>query len=291
MRPLEEIERRRVFRCRLLPDRALRTFDEAAAFLTERGLLTRTADCRLPSLFESCHEEPYSEGGRGFASWPRTAWWWASELEQMPDVTVLKVHRGKNLMLTGDVLRLVDPICRAELERLTPTRPSSAREKDTRRLLDHLADAGPSTLASLEEELGLHSRELRAIRYPLERCGALVSRSVVERTQGRRCRTGPAGHLRHDEPDGPEAPDGAHVHTSELARYDQVVLEPLSEKDTTGAMEDAVVAGVDAAVVAEERDVCRWFSWTWYLDAGLVDRLVAARRILRPAPGMVATTT
>ena len=29
--------------------------EEAEAFLRDRGLLTRTADCALPSLYEACH--------------------------------------------------------------------------------------------------------------------------------------------------------------------------------------------------------------------------------------------
>jgi hypothetical protein len=41
---------RRVQECRLLPERALGSLEEAAAFLAERGLLTRMPDCALPSL-------------------------------------------------------------------------------------------------------------------------------------------------------------------------------------------------------------------------------------------------
>ncbi len=69
---LDELRSRREYDCRLTPDRALESLDEAHEFLRERGLLTRTADCALPSLYEACHEEPYQVGGRGFASWPAT---------------------------------------------------------------------------------------------------------------------------------------------------------------------------------------------------------------------------
>jgi hypothetical protein len=47
---------RRAFECRLTPDRALESPDEAETFLLDRGLLTRTTDCALPSLYEACHE-------------------------------------------------------------------------------------------------------------------------------------------------------------------------------------------------------------------------------------------
>ena len=62
---------RRAFECRLTPDRALGTLAEAEAFLRDRGLLTRTADCALPSLYEACHEAPYKPGSRGSQPGPR----------------------------------------------------------------------------------------------------------------------------------------------------------------------------------------------------------------------------
>src|SRR5205823_5808676 len=68
-------------------------------------------------------------------------------------------------------------------------------------LLRHLAEAGPSELADLQLELGLKPKELKQLRAPLERCGAVVSRSIV-----------------YEEP---------HRHTSELSRWDHVVPEPL----------------------------------------------------------------
>ena len=53
MTTLAELEERRAYECRLTPDRALDTFDEAEEFLRDRGLLTRIGDSALPSLFEA----------------------------------------------------------------------------------------------------------------------------------------------------------------------------------------------------------------------------------------------
>src|ERR1051325_10460217 len=77
MPSVRELEERRDFECRLTPDRALETLDDAEAFLRERGLLTRTADCSLPSLFGATHEEAYRPGASGFGSWPRTRYIWS----------------------------------------------------------------------------------------------------------------------------------------------------------------------------------------------------------------------
>ena len=70
---LPELVRERERACRLVPALALGTLDEAEEFLRSRGLLTRTADSALPSLFEACHEEPYKPGSRGFGLW-RPRW-------------------------------------------------------------------------------------------------------------------------------------------------------------------------------------------------------------------------
>jgi hypothetical protein len=252
---VRELVEQRAYLCRLTPDRALASPADAHAFLQDRGLLTRTPDSALPSFFEACHEEPYAPGSRGFGSWPATKYPWYFELAERPGVHELRVHRGKSILFTDRTLALVDPICRSELERME-------QEEEWVPLLRHLADAGPSTLDDLQTELGLKPKELKLLRAPLERCGAVVSRSLRL-----------------------ERPDGGHVHTSELLRYDQAypVAAPRA------GIEELVVAAVQAAVLAPEREVLRkWFSWTWRLPADLLDRLVSAGRLELPEPGWVA---
>src|SRR5207237_179362 len=77
-----------------------------------------------------------------------------------------------SLLISGAVARLVDPICRAEITRM------GTADRGWGRLLDHLAAAGPSSIEDLRTELGLKRQELKALRAPLERCGAIVSRSL-----------------------------------------------------------------------------------------------------------------
>jgi hypothetical protein len=55
---LTALRERRAFERRLTPGRALRTPAEADAFPCSRGMLTRTGDCALPSLYEACREDP-----------------------------------------------------------------------------------------------------------------------------------------------------------------------------------------------------------------------------------------
>ena len=250
------MEEQRAFLCRLTPDRALESLDESHDFLLERGLLTRSPDSALPSFFGACHEEPYAAGSRGFGSWPATKYPWYFELAERPDVHELRVHNGKSILFSDETLPLVDGICRAELARMSEN-PEWAR------LLDHLAAAGPSTLEDLQTELGLKAKELKALRHPLERCGAVLSRSLRI-----------------------ELPDGRHTHTSELLRYDQAYP---AAAGADASVDDLVVAAVHAAVLAPEPELIRkWFSWRWRFPDDLVDRLVSERRLERPAPGWVA---
>src|SRR5947208_7231600 len=154
---LTRLGEQRAFYCRLSPDRALGSVEEADAFLRDRGLLTRTADCALPSLYEACHEDPYRPGSPGFATWPATKWPWFGELAGRGHL-IAAVHRGKSLLACGAVARLLDPICRAEITRMR------AADRGWGRLLDHLAAVGPSSIEDLRAELGLKRQELRGCR-------------------------------------------------------------------------------------------------------------------------------
>jgi hypothetical protein len=259
MESLAELVERRAFECRLTADRALGSLAEAEAFLNDRGLLTRTADGALPSLYEACHEDPYQPGRPGFASWPATKWPWFGELAGR-GYLIAAVHRGKNLLVTPEVAGLLDPICRAEITRMRAADPG------WRRLLDHLAAAGPASAGELREELRLKRQELNALRAPLERCGAIIARSL-QVTAG----------------------DG-YPHTSELIRWDQAYPVPAGgDTDPRQALASLLAAAVRAAVVTPEQQLRRWFSWQWYWTDSLVDSQIRAGQ-MRRVDGHLSTT-
>ena len=259
MESLAELRERRAFECRLSPDRALESLDEAEAFLGDRGFLTRTPDSALPSLYAACHEDPYRPGSPGFATGPATKWPWFGELADRGHLSTA-VHRGKSLLISDAAARLLDPICRAEITR------TRAADRSWGRLLDHLAAAGPSSLEDLRAGLGLRRQELKALRAPLERCGAIVSRSL-QVTAGQE-----------------------HQHSSELVRWDQAYQGSGTGEDPMAAFRDLIAAAVRAAVLAPETELRRWFSWQWYWSDSLVDDLVADGR-LRRADGHVTVAT
>lgn len=219
----KRIATKRDFDCRLTPDRALETLDDAVAFLEDRGLLTLTPDCALPSLFGACHEEPWSDAP-GFGSWPKTKYWWGVALP----ARATKLHKGKSLFVSDAVAQAIAPLCLAELD--------AAREgrlgDDERRFVEHLEAAGPSTTEELKDELGLDTRTFRRVRARVERVGAVVSRGLVVELEG------------------------AHHHTSEHRLWDVA-----ADGDPGAAVVELLVAGVRAAVLAPEREALRWFSW------------------------------
>jgi hypothetical protein len=241
---LQELQERRAFECRLTPDRALGSLEDAAGFLRDRGLLSWAPLTSLPSLYEACHEDPAEPKHR----------WWLDALGEHDDVYLLRIHRGKPLLLSAETAALADPVCRAEIERMEVADPQWGA------LLRYLDQAGPSTFEDARLRLGLKRHELADVVYPLERCGAVVNRAVV--LQGA----------------------GPQEETAELARWDQVFPEPAGP----GGLDELVVAGVRAAVVAPRRELGRWFSWSWRVQPDLVERLVAAGRLDLPAPGWVA---
>jgi len=184
-------------------------------------------------------------------TWPATKWPWFGELAGRGHL-IAAVHRGKSLLVAGAVARLLDPICRAEITRMR------AADRGWGRLLDHLAAAGPSSIEDLRAELGLKRQELKALRTPLERCGAIVSRSLhVTAGQG-------------------------HQHSSELACWDQAYPGSSGTgEDPVAAFRDLIAVAVRAAVLAPETELRRWFSWQWYWADSLVDDLIGQGRLRR----------
>jgi hypothetical protein len=250
---LEGLRAERTHACRLTPDRALHTVQEAAAWVRERGIVTIVPDCSLPSLFLACHEPPYRAGSRGFGLWPRTKYPWAVELTTHPGIHGLKIHRGRRVLVSDAVAAILDPLCRAAVEAAAASP-----------LVAHLRAAGASLVEDLQVELGVSAAELRRMRAPLERSGAIVSRSVTV-----------------------PARTGGHRHTSELRLWPPAELPgPLANGSPATALDDLAVAGVRAAVLAPEDEVARWFSWR--VPRGVVQRLVDRGRLHRPSRGWVA---
>jgi hypothetical protein len=240
----------RAYLCRLTPDRALETLEDAVAFLTDRGMLTRMPDSALPSLFGACHEEAGNPAGRGFDLWPKTKWIWSFQLTSGSRGVLTKMHRGKSLYLSPATARVFDPLVRGEIR---------SADGDEALLLEHLADHGPSLNEDVQVELGWDAKRLKAARNRLERVGAIVCDGLVF--------------------DSSES-----WHFAPMRRWDHVVTERANSDDPYA---DVVAAGVRAAVVAPESDIRSWFSWP--LPHGTIERLIQDGRLVRAGSGLVGS--
>jgi hypothetical protein len=254
-----ELEQRRAQACRLHSEFALTSLDEAEAFLRDRWLLTLTPDTALPSLFGAVHEEPYAPGRPGFGAYPKTKWWWGGALGSRDHVVTTKLHRGKTLYLSPEAARLVDPLCRSALA----DAERNGYGDVARRLVEHLAAAGPSLVEDLKNELALDAKALRTARTRLEAAGAIIGTGV-------RTEVG-----------------GGHRHSSRIARWDQAGV-PTSDASTIEALAAAIVAGVRAAVIVERTEPREWFGWL--VDVSLIDALLETGRLLAVDNGLVTAS-
>lgn len=246
---VQQLQRRRDFACRLTPERALADVDQAAAFLADRGMLTRFPDCALPSLFGACHEEPSRPDGRGFDLWPRTKWVFSFQLTQQRGTVLTKLHRGKSLYLSVDAAPAFDGLVRRAIEEASG---------DDATLLDYLERTGPSAPDDVMLELRWTRDRLKRVRTRLERVGAVISEGLVFE-------------------------DAMTWHFAPMRRWDHVVKRSRRRADPFA---EVVVAGMKAAVIAPETDIKSWFSWP--IPDGTVQRMVDEGRLVRPAPGLVA---
>jgi hypothetical protein len=253
---LAEVRQKRLHDCRLTPDRALQTVEEAEAFLVDRGMLTLTQDSALPSLFAASHEEPYKKGSPGFGSWPKTKYVWGGQLAERPGVLPLKVHRGKLVLCHQAAIRAIDPLARAALAE------ADAASDDRARLVRHLRSAGPSPIDDVKAELGLEAPALRKIRDQLESVAAVVARDI-EVTDAK----------------------GGHRHTSELRRWDQAWNKPWRATEEAALAELALI-GVRAAVLAHQDEVGKWFSWP--IEWPILSKLISSGQLVRPGAGWLA---
>lgn len=253
-----DLERRRVEACRLDAAFALDEFDDAVAFVEDRGILTLTPCCSLPSLFGACHEEPHSPGKPGYGQYPKTRWWWGGALAEDDGVTAVKIHEGKTLYLAPRVVALLDPLCRREIARAE----AGEYGDEAARIVEHLAAAGPSTTDDLKLELALSARGYQRGRRALERRGVVVSRHVTVDMDG-----------------------GGHRHVGELTRWDDLVEGP-TDLAPEGALSELLVALVESAVLLPTRDAQR--ALTWKIPNEIVEEAVATGRVRRIAGDRLA---
>ena len=165
---LAELEERRAYECRLTPDRALETIDDAESVPPRSRAASRA---RPIPRSRACSRHATRNRTRptspASAQWPATKFPWFGQLGTRGHL-VLAVHRGKSLLVTDEVAALLDPICRAELARMEAARrdlgaaPPPSRRRRAVRARRPADGAVPDVQGA--EEPPLAARALRRVR-------------------------------------------------------------------------------------------------------------------------------
>jgi len=100
------------------------------------------------------------------------------------------------------------------------------------------------------------------VREGLEKTGAIIARGITV-----------------------DDSKGGHRHSSVLSRWDQVWRKPWRATEDV-ALDELLILGVGAAVVTHEDEARTWFAWP--VERPMINALVAARRLARPASGWLA---
>lgn len=252
--PIQELERWRLYRHRLTPDRALKTLAQARRFLDDVGLAVLTPHTYLPSIFGAAQGEPFKPGVGGFGDWPAHAWWWGEELEKQPDVVKVKVLKGRWLYVAKRLWPIADAAIRSRDH--SPTGVEQlvmALLRDSGRLRSDELDA------MLQRSHGVTKASARTARNRLENLGLLISRGAVVDN---------------------------HRHVSILETWANRFPTPLTGETSISGLVGAVMAAV---VYAPAMDFARLFAWPRTTLAEALDVLVKANAITRRGQTLVST--
>jgi len=164
----------RTYLHRLTPDRALTTIEAAIKFVREIGLVLRTPDPYLPSLFGAAQGKPFKSGAGGFGNWPAHAWWWDREISALPDVLTLKLIRGRTTFAASKAWPAIDAAVRGRI--------SERLEEFELELIDELRQRGPTPSRELNitRRYGrTGTKRLKKARDTLESRALLLGRPIT----------------------------------------------------------------------------------------------------------------
>ena len=245
---LTELQERRAFQCRLMPGRALRSLEEADAFLRDRGLLDAHGGLRVAELVLGVPRGSVQARQPGFRH------------------------------VASDEMAVVRRAGRARLPGHRDPRQEPARDRRGVHAPPDLP-CGDRTHARCGPRLGRSC-------WTIRRRGTIQHRRRQVRPSGSRAgaevAAGTAGAVRRDHRALAAGDRRGTPASSELVRWDQAYPGTGGTDANPGqALKDLLAAGVRAEVVAPEPELRRWFPWQWYWTDTLVDDLIRQGRLRR----------
>jgi len=224
----------------------LTTLSQAEEFVQERGLVSVLGGNELPSLISAFLGREWKPSGRGFSSWLE---WWSlkvsgeslgralPQLEQSKVVVPTRIFRNSGTLVSRQLWPILTPIAK-QFESESNTGKFSDLEKRT---LEFIGRKGPIRTDKLRDRLGLRGKtETRKFHSSLSR---LQSYGLIVGSEDTR----------------PER----HLHANIWSHWRTV--GPETKGKTSLSYEDAVQQllekTLNAAVLAPEKEVGKWFRW------------------------------
>ncbi len=230
---------------RLRSSLRLTTLDQAEGFVQERKLVSVLGGNELPSIVSAFLGREWKPSGKGFKSWLE---WWSLkvsgkslgrallELERSKTLVPTRIFRGSKTLISGQLWPVLTPIAR----RFSESNPSPFSRLE-RTILETIDRNGPIRTDKLREDLGINgkvdNRKFHSSLSTLESYALIVG----------------------SEDPRPER----HLHANIWSSWKSLPVE----RNGTGIQgyEDAVQQllekTLDAAILAPEREVGKWFKW------------------------------
>lgn len=259
---IESLQQIRVASHRHMRELRLRSFEEAAKFIEEHGLVTLSPVSELPSLIGAVMGSDEKPKGKGFQSlhnpevWK--AWEWFAKLDDRKTTIGCKLLHGQSTLVHK---RLWPHLHRLALDRLEALGAGRIFSKLSRDLVDWLANHGPERSDRICHGMGLTSRE--------------------QRREFKKAKDELAAHglLLLSEDASPEFHTHAPILTLWTAWAPKDVVRRCERLSVVEARAEILCAAIDAAVLAAEKAVQHWFRWDRIELAQAVEHLLSQNRL------------
>lgn len=258
---------------RLRPGLRLKTIEEVRDFVHAKGLVSVLGGNELPSVISAILGRPWKPSKKGFTGW--LDWWsvkisgrpipyWAREMETEKDILATRIFRQTKTLVSSSLWPMLTPIIKWHEQLVNDHKILSKTEWS---ILVSLREHGPTRTDHLRDQLGLQGRE-HTSRFH-QSLVQLESRGLI---------------VGYEDPN-PEK----HLHANIWQPWTSRAGPLLKEKTGVSyieALESLLERTIDAAILASEKEVERWFKWEGS-PAEAVENLVRGGKVIRVGSSLV----
>ncbi len=232
---------------RLAQSLRLRTIGDAVEFVQRQGLVSVLGGNELPSIISGFLGREWRPSGKGFTGWLE---WWSlkvsgqslgralSQLDRSRNIVPTRIFRKSKTLVSRQLSATLDPIV-SHFATLASKRQIFSQQEWT--ILKFIEDNGPARTDKLRQALGLQGKGNTA---PFHASLAKLESYCL---------------IFGNEDPHPEK----HLHANIWRgwRAESKSKRPRREISYQESVEQLLSKTMDAAILAPERDVGKWFQW------------------------------